>query len=174
MDLPIIIDTREQAPYTFANYRATTKREALPSGDYSILGYGDYVAVERKELGDLLACLSYDRDRFGRELQRLKGYEAAAVVVEATFDAIQAGNYRSRMNPEAATQSLISIMEKYRIPIFFAADRKAGEFFTYHFLRHYANHAAKKYKALYDYAQAQIKREKQIHATIKRYGDKNR
>lgn len=147
--LQIIRDSREQNGYTFASFpdvEATTG--TLATGDYTLAGFADRLAIERKELSDLLACLTTDRDRFTRELERLRGFEAAAVVVEATYNDIQAGRYRSRMNPAAAVQSIISIMENYRLPFFFAGDRQTGERFTRDFIRHYHRHAVERYKAL--------------------------
>lgn len=144
----IIIDSREQSPYCFQGYQAQTIRGTLDTGDYSTPGFTDTVAVERKELGDLLGCLTHDRERFTRELERLRGYQAAAVVVEAPFGAIAQGRYRSRMTPESAMQSLISIMERYRLPFFFADGRQAGEYFVYHFLRHFTRHALERFKAI--------------------------
>lgn len=149
--LRIICDSREQNGYTFAEFSdvlATTG--TLATGDYTLAGFADKVAVERKELPDLIACLSCDRDRFTRELERLRGFEAAAVVVEARYSDIQAGRYRSKMQPAAATQSIISIMGQYRLPFFFAGDRQGGEQFTRDFIRHYHRHAVERYKALAD------------------------
>lgn len=148
--LKIITDTREQTPYLFTGYPVETVSGTLNAGDYSIPGFSDLVAVERKELGDLLGCLTHDRDRFTRELERLRGYDAAALVIEARLETIQAGKYRSRMKPEAAVQSIISIMGRYRLPVFFAPNRTAGENFVFDFLRHYATHAAARYKAIQD------------------------
>lgn len=146
--LEIVIDTREQNPYEFQGYAAVTARAGLSAGDYSIPGFTDRVAVERKELSDLLGCLTHGRERFVRELERLRGYDAAAVVVEAPFFALAGGGYRSRMNPESAVQSVISLMGRYRVPFFFADGRDMGEYFAFHFLRHYARHALERYKAI--------------------------
>lgn len=146
--MQIIIDTREKAPYTFTDYPVKIIRDTLTAGDYSIPGFTDLVAVERKELGDLLGCLTHDRERFTRELERLRGYQSAALIIEARLETIQAGKYRSHMHPGAAVQSIISIMERYRLPVFFAPNRKAGESFIYDFLRHFAIHAAVRYKAI--------------------------
>ena len=146
--IDIIIDSREQAPYLFQQYQAKISIGTLQTGDYSIPGFTDSVAIERKELGDLIGCLTHDRERFTRELERLRGYQAAAIVVEAPFAAIAGGNYRSRMQPESAVQSVISIIEKYRLPMFFAESRQAGEYFAYHFLRHFTRHAQERFKAI--------------------------
>lgn len=152
--LRIITDTREQAPYTFTAYPVEVIRGTLTAGDYSLPGFTDLVAVERKELADLMGCLTHDRERFSRELERLRGYHSAALLIEARLENIQAGRYRSRMKPEAAEQSLISIMERYRLPIYFAPDRKEGERFIYNFLRHFATHAQARYKAIQDMAES--------------------
>ena len=54
------------------------------------------------------------------------------------------------MTPEAAQQSIISIMGRYRLPFFFAGNRQAGERFARDFIRHYHRHAVERYKALAD------------------------
>ena len=71
--LKIICDSREQNGYAFSAYpdvMATTG--TLTTGDYSLAGFTDKVAIERKELSDLIGCLTHDRDRFTRELERLR------------------------------------------------------------------------------------------------------
>lgn len=150
--MKIVIDSREQTPFQFegfkGKYHVETVRASLDSGDYSLAGFENAVAVERKELGDLIGCLSHDRDRFTRELARLRGYDSPAIVVEAPFSYIQGGRYRSKMNPDAAVQSLYSIMQEYRIPFFFAPDRGRAEHFTFHFLRHFLRHVEAKCKAI--------------------------
>lgn len=146
--LKITVDTREQTPYLFTGYPVEITTGTLNAGDYSIPGFTDLVTVERKELSDLLGCLTHDRERFTRELERLRGYETAALLIEARLETIQAGKYRSRITPDAAVQSIISFMGRYRLPVFFAPDRAAGEHFIYDFLRHYVRHAGQRYKAL--------------------------
>ena len=61
----ILIDTREQAPFTFQGYEVDPEPATLPCGDYSLPGFEDRAAVERKKLNDLVGCLvGKDRDRF--------------------------------------------------------------------------------------------------------------
>lgn len=146
--MQIITDTREQTPYTFSRYPVEVIPGTLTAGDYSLPGFTDEVAIERKELSDLLGCLTYDRDRFVRELERLRGYQSAALLIEAPLAIIQAGRYRSHMKPDAAVQSIFSIMQRYRMPVYFAKDRTDGEKFVYDFLRHFIHHAAERYKAI--------------------------
>lgn len=146
--LRIIIDTREQFPFQFSGYPVEVIGGALTAGDYSIPGFTDCVAVERKSLGDLISCLTSSRDRFTRELERLRGYESAVVVVEAGFYELAEGRYRSKLNPTSAVQSIISMMQAYRMPFFFAETRADAERFAFDFLRHYYRHAEDRYKAI--------------------------
>jgi ERCC4-type nuclease len=75
----ILIDTREQEPYTFTGYEAATETATLPRGDYSLPGFQDRAAIERKSLNDLIGCLmGKDRERFERELARGRHYRASS------------------------------------------------------------------------------------------------
>ena len=47
----------------------TTEAGSLPPGDYFLEVYAKRVAVERKSLADLVACLSHERERIERELK---------------------------------------------------------------------------------------------------------
>lgn len=155
--MQIIVDTREQNAYNFSGYQVEIIQGTLTSGDYSLAGLTDLVTVERKELSDILGCLSHDRERFTRELERLRGYHAAALVIEAPYNTIASGRYRSKIDPNAATQSLVSIMANYRLPVFFAHNRADAEFFTYNFLRHFLRHAEQRYKAIEKQKQSEEK-----------------
>ncbi len=106
-----IIDKREQRPLTL---RYTEKGDILPSeagtlytGDYSIKGLENYVSIERKSLDDMMGCIGRDRDRFEKEILRLRGFEVKAIVVESNWKTIEAGNYRSKISPSAAIGSLM-------------------------------------------------------------------
>lgn len=145
--MKIIIDTREQRPFDFSAFGAETMTGNLPTGDYSIAGMENLVSVERKELSDMLNCLGSERERFFRELDRLRGYEAAAIVIESPLAAIMAGRYRSRITPQSAIQSLIAIQAQYRLPVFFAKDRTEAEAYVFHFLRHFQNMIERRYRA---------------------------
>ena len=147
--MKIIIDTREQRPFDFSQFEGCEiVSGTLETGDYSVLGFASEIAVERKSIDDLIGCLTHDRDRFRRELERLRGYNSALLVIETPFNAIRGGFYRGRMNPEAAAQSVISMSQKYRLPVFFASSKTEGAYFTFHFLRHFLRHEAEKVKRL--------------------------
>jgi ERCC4-type nuclease len=85
----IIIDTREQEPLAFANLPAEVG--TLTTGDYSVKHLERLVAVERKSLTDLLMCVTGERDRLERELQRLMAYRFRLLVIEADQTMIEQG-----------------------------------------------------------------------------------
>lgn len=146
--MKILIDTREQKPFPFIGETGEpmpTERATLATGDYSLEGYADRVAVERKSLADLVACLSHERGRFERELERGKRLEAFAVVVEASFLDLQKGRFRSRMNPHAACQSVLAFTVKHGTPFIFAGSRAGAEYATVSFLRQFLK--AEKHRA---------------------------
>jgi ERCC4-type nuclease len=126
-DLPvIIIDTREQAEYSFDPQLAATVRRALPAGDYSVVGLEGAMAVERKSLDDFVSTVIHARQRFRREISKLAGYRAACVVVEANLLDILLGRYRGEAHPKAVLGSTLSILLDYGIPIYFCGTRPAA------------------------------------------------
>jgi ERCC4-type nuclease len=69
----VIIDTREQTRLPIRDL--PTVRGTLATGDYSLAGCELLFAVERKTVADLAACCMGDnRDRFERELHRLRDF----------------------------------------------------------------------------------------------------
>lgn len=148
--MKIIIDTREQMPFTFQHERYSVDVEmgTLAIGDYSLKGLEDKAAVERKELHDLVACLGRERQRFERELQRGAALDAFAVIVESSWADLAGGNYRSQLNPHAACQSVLAFMGRYRVPFIFAGSRAAAEYATWGFLRQYLEGARKRWKTI--------------------------
>lgn len=146
--LRLVVDSREQAPFAFTGFPVEVSVVALEAGDYSVAGFTRRIAVERKELQDLVGCLSGDRDRFERELARLRGYDAAAVVVEAPALALRTGRYLGRLDAGAAWQSVLAFSMRYRMPFIFCADRADAEAVTFDLLRHFARDRWRELQAL--------------------------
>lgn len=122
----VAIDTREQAPYSFAEIQAgsdksyrpivvETVRMTLQQGDYSIVGHESHIAIERKSKADLFGTLSAGRDRFQRELQRLANcVQWSAVVVEAEWsDILNNPPEFSGLHPQSITGSVLAWMQRY-------------------------------------------------------------
>jgi ERCC4-type nuclease len=130
-NITAVIDTREQTPLTLEykdGHLLKSETGTLYTGDYSIKGLENRVAIERKSLDDLMGCIGTHRERFEKEIVRLRGYETRAIIVESTWKKIENGKYRSRVKP---TQAIGSIMGWIAagIPVTMAGDhKKAGMF----------------------------------------------
>ena len=142
----IIIDTREQTPWAFENL--PTEREALDSADYSIRGLEHLVAVERKSLDDLLACVGRERDRFKRELQRLRGYRFRCLIIEASNWELENGDWRSKVLPSHVLGSLAAWQCQYELPIWLAGRRDAAGQFCERYLYQCARQIHKENQAV--------------------------
>lgn len=120
----IVIDTREQQPYSFDPAHITSVRRALPAGDYSLDGYEASVAVERKSLEDFVSSAVTARERFGRELRVLSEYDFACVVVEASMEDILEHRYRAGIHPASVFGATLSIIVDVGVPVYFCNDRQ--------------------------------------------------
>ena len=129
----IAIDTREQRPYEFPGAEVKT----LPTGDYSIVGLEDRVAIERKSKADAYNSLGQGRARFRRELERLAEIDYAAIVVEDSVPGFLCRPAHCKMNPRSAIGSLLAWSVRYRVPVYFAGDRVHGQALTYKLLQMY-------------------------------------
>jgi len=145
MAITIKIDSREQQPYKFEN---SSEVGAIPIGDYSICGLENHIAIERKELNDLIGCLTNGRERFEKELFKGKALDYFALVIEASLSDLVNGHYRSEMNPKSAVQSLLAFSIRYKLPIFFAGSRKYGQRVTESLLCKYAREIEQKFNLM--------------------------
>ena len=138
----ILIDTREQTPFTLAGY--TTRIATLKTGDYSVEGFEDKIAVERKSKEDAYGCVGSGRRRFIECLERLAALERAAVVIERSIENFdQEPPARTRIDSSMAVGSYISWSCKYRIPVFWCHNKLYAERITVRFLMAYLKHVAK-------------------------------
>jgi DNA excision repair protein ERCC-4 len=144
----LIIDTREQMPYAFTRYPDVEWTQGtLATGDVSILGWEDRVAIERKNsVDELVMCLSKDRERFEKELIRARSYDFFAVVIEDRWENLIAGRYRSQMLSKAAVASVSAFSVRYRIPFLWAGHREGGEFMTYSLLSKFCEEVEKRHR----------------------------
>ncbi len=119
-------DTREQNPLCLDPLPVVVK--GMPTGDYGLLDFPDLAACERKELGDLCNCCGKERDRFEREVLRLLAYPVRCLVVEASYEQIEAGDYRSEIKPQTVVSSLLG-WQAQGLPVILAGDHtRAGRF----------------------------------------------
>lgn len=133
----VVVDTREQEPYSFPPRRFVVERRALPAGDYSLAGLEHEVAVERKTAEDFVHTVIRDRDRFRKELLKLAERDRACVVVEAGLDDLLSGAYRSGAHPSSVVGAALSIIVDYDVPVFFCSNRQCACRFAQEYLLRY-------------------------------------
>lgn len=141
----ILIDTREQRPYSFETENETG---TLPTGDYSLVGAENLVSIERKSIDDLIGCLTTGRDRFERELYRGRALDYFALIVEVSLSDLSNGRYQSKMLPKAAIQSLLAFSIRYHLPIFFVENRRYGARVTESLLLKYTEELKKRLRKI--------------------------
>jgi ERCC4-type nuclease len=81
----IIIDTREQIPWEFGFH--DTAKQKLDTGDYSILGLENIIAIERKKSVSELAT-NLSESRFKDVLERLSKIKHPYMVFEFSLDEV--------------------------------------------------------------------------------------
>jgi DNA excision repair protein ERCC-4 len=114
----ILVDSREQTPLVFS--RLTSNVATLQTGDYSIAGMEELFAVERKSIADLVACCCGDnRQRFERELHRLRGYRFKRLLIIGSRGELEMGRYQSRISPKAVLGSLAAWEMRFDCPVVF-------------------------------------------------------
>jgi ERCC4-type nuclease len=114
----IVIDTREQEPLPFG--RLATQAGTLVSGDYSVVGLEHLFAIERKSIADLVGCcIGENRERFERELHRLRGFRFKRLLVVGAESQILKGDYHSNIKPQAVIGTLRAFEIRYDVPVVF-------------------------------------------------------
>lgn len=133
----VIIDTREVRPYRLQDVPIVF--QALQTGDYSVKGFTDKIAIERKTHGDLLNSLGHGRERFMAEMERLSKFQTKALMIETHMDALFRGThpFQKGMRPEAVIGSLVKILVDYGIPVITAHGYRYASELTLKILRRF-------------------------------------
>lgn len=111
----LIIDTREQTPLAFTHLVSTTG--TLQSGDYSAEGLEDIFCVERKTVADLAGSLTRGRDRFMREMHRLRGFTNAYLLIIGRDIDLATLAAQGRANVKQIHNSLLAIQARYGVHV---------------------------------------------------------
>ena len=149
--MKILIDTREQAPYSFSPPRyegVIVEQATLTTGDYSLAGLADHIALERKSLSDLTGTLTTGRERFQRECERGRGMNYFGLIIEAALDDVKNHDYRSRMTPQSLLQSLAAYSVRYGLHVHWCGSRAGGEYMVHSLLSKYLREATTRLDAL--------------------------
>lgn len=131
--MKLVIDTREQLPLTFRKSKVieSVTFQALKTGDYSIEGYEDKIAIERKNPLDLFGSVGKNHKRFRKELDRATEFDYFAILVERPFNEILKkdfeGSHYSKMRGDVVIKILYTLKFKYGIDVIFCNGRNEAK-----------------------------------------------
>lgn len=157
----IIEDTRENTPLTDWPEGAAVVENGLDTGDYSIEGWENCFTIERKSITDLAGTMigGYEpntqkpKKRFNNELERMRHFDCAAVIVTATPAELIEFRHHCGMDAHAALWNFaLSIFTTYGIPVFPMTDEKTAARWIYDLARHYITVRTKKNRSREDRA----------------------
>lgn len=138
----ILVDTREQPNDRFKkrveSFGCPWERCKLDFGDYSVaadldgrrISLQDTVAIERKmNIDELCGCYCHSRARFEREFERARqsGAKIIMLIENATWEKVYAGTYRSLMQPQALTASMLAWLARYNCQLVFCKPETSGK-----------------------------------------------
>lgn len=127
-DVTIIVDTREQQPLWKEGPNIIFRK--LEVGDYSLLGYENRFAAERKSPMDLYGSIIQNHKRFRAELVRANEHKIKLeVFVSCTLaewsEKAWIGGGRVKQDPRVLLKIITTILEKYDTPFHFSGHRDA-------------------------------------------------
>jgi hypothetical protein len=133
----IIIDTREQIPWEFGFHNTAKKK--LDTGDYTIEGFENILAIERKKSVSEIAT-NLSESRFSDVLDRLSKIKYPYMVFEFSLDEVYSFPVGSdipkklwdklRISGNYIIKRLIEIQLKYNIQVVFCGDSDNAEKFS--------------------------------------------
>jgi len=137
--LEIVIDTREQLPWRFNKYDdVSIFAKKLDEGDYSIYGFEDQIAIERKGMNDFLSSITQGRERFEREIERLSAKRFKFIIVEKTLHIVFTETILNRrIHPNSIIGTLASWHMKYGVQFFFMENAKYAEEMAYRIFKNF-------------------------------------
>jgi len=133
-DFTIIIDTREQQPWSFEHY--TTASRKLDTGDYSIEGLEDVVCIERKKSVSEVAN-NLTESRFVDVVDRMSRFKYAFLLLE--FDLAQVLSYpigsnlprrlwdKIKISPAFIVKHILELQLNHNIKVLFCGSSSDAE-----------------------------------------------
>jgi hypothetical protein len=99
-EIVVVVDSREITPLPITRLPFVT--DTIQTGDYSFRGGESLLAIERKTVPDFISCCKTpNRERFERELHRLRGYRWKQLLIIGSEREIMFGHRFSGMNRDS-------------------------------------------------------------------------
>ena len=115
----LLTDTREQRPLFSRIPKGLTIASAtLSNGDYSIRGFEDIFAIERKA-HDLFGYCTGERDKTQAKMIRFKKMEFVGLAIEMKESDVYQFQQFSKAHPEQIRGALISFQVRYGVHVHF-------------------------------------------------------
>lgn len=129
--LEVLIDTREQKPYSYSK----SIQSKLDFGDYAAGGeFYSKTFVDRKSINDFKGTFGVGYERFCNEIERAKSFQSFIfVVVEGTIEGIKQQNEKTKFktNLSYSFHNVREILRKYdNIQFLFCNGREKGKELT--------------------------------------------
>jgi ERCC4-type nuclease len=119
----LLQDTREQRPLFARLPRGLVIcSTTLKDGDYSIRGFENSFAIERKRLSDLLSYCTTEREKTVKKMERFRKMEWVGLVIEVAERDLLRPYLNSKVSPEVVRQALASFEIRYRVHIYYNPD----------------------------------------------------
>ncbi len=144
--IDIVVDTREQQPWTFTgvskSIKVNTHRTALKTGDYTVSGLENVLALERKKsLSEFAGNIS--EPRFKRELERLEAFKYRFLILEFGFWHINHWEdycktlpfMQTKLSSQFIIRYLSDIEVNYNLHVALCNDRASAEHYALNIMR---------------------------------------
>ena len=131
----ILIDSREQKPYTFRGLETVTS--GMIVGDYCVLGKEHYIIERKASPLELHGNFTKGRERFYNELNRaVEGDISLLILLEFSLADLHKKTRYARINAQMIVNTLTSINQKYGFPYVFAGNRTQAQWFANKFFNY--------------------------------------
>ena|SRR5271157_2168985 len=116
----LLQDTREQRPlFTRPPKGLLMQSVTLKDGDYSIKGFEDQIAFERKGISDLFPYCTTEREKTVHKMKRLSQMAFAALIIEAKESEVFQHQAFTKIHPETVKGAIISFQVRYGLHVQF-------------------------------------------------------
>jgi ERCC4-type nuclease len=137
MSFVIVHDDREKQPWTFAHYPNEVTVQRLETGDYTVAGFEDVFAIERKSIADIIQTTTWGRDRFVDELERSQDFLHFVVIIEGYPENVEEhiNQYGRKVHPNAVLGSVRSWEQNHNTEFIWCGSVSNAEYQAYHKLQ---------------------------------------
>lgn len=115
VEFTFVVDTREKRPYIFPGAKSAT----LSVGDYTVEGFEDRFAIERKSYEDIYASLTKRLTSFRSQLRRLGQLHNRYLLIDCTLSAFMLGHVFHKLPGPQALERLTRLCHNYGVPFCF-------------------------------------------------------